>query len=98
MLERAERFSVEVSVVLSLRGGKCLRLYLLFETEIDLADSWDGKYSGTSSKRFDREVDGFLRGFNGGYIFHVVFWTDSDGSCNEGSDGHAGSGIITRFN
>ena len=44
-------------------------------------------YSEGSSKRFDREVDGFLRGFNGGYVFDVVLLLDSDGSCNEDTGG-----------
>ena len=44
-------------------------------------------YSEGSSKRFDREFDGSLLGFNGGYIFDVVLLLDSDGSCNEGTGG-----------
>ena len=48
----------------------------------ELVDSCDGVYSDKSSRRFDKDVDDFLRGFSGGYIFEVVLF-DSDGSCDE---------------
>ena len=54
-------------------------------------------YSEALSKRFDRELDGFLRGFSGGYNLDVVLFV-SDGSCNEGTGVYSVSGICTRFN
>ena len=86
LLERAERLSVEVSGLLSLREGRFLRLYLWCGTRSELVDSSDCIFSEGSSKRFAREVDCFLRGFNG-YIFDVKVLLDSDCSCNEGTGG-----------
>ena len=45
-------------------------------------DSCDGVFSDASSKRFEREVNDFLRGLCCRYIFEVVLF-DSEGSCNE---------------
>ena len=49
----------------------------------ELVDSCDGVCSEEMCKRFDRDVDDFLRGFSGAKIFEVVVF-DSDVSCNEG--------------
>ena len=63
-------------------------------------------YSEASSKRFEidkddskwfeREVDGFLRGFIGGYSFELVLLI-SDCSCSEGRVGYSVSGTCARF-
>ena len=65
LLERADRLSVEVSV-LSLREGRSRRLYLCCGTKSELVASCDGVYSDVLSKRFDSDVEGFRRGFSGG--------------------------------
>ena len=65
LLERADRLSVEVSV-LSLREGRSRRLYLWCGTKSEPVVSCDGVYSDVLSKRFDSDVEGFRRGFNGG--------------------------------
>ena len=65
LLERADRLSVEVSV-LSLREGRSRRLYLWCGTKSEPVVSCDGVYSNGFSKRFDSDVEGFRRGFNGG--------------------------------
>ena len=65
MLERADRFSVEVSV-LSLLEGRSRRIYLWCGTKSEPVVSCDGVYSDVLSKRFDSDVEGFRRGFNGG--------------------------------
>ena len=83
LLERADKLSVEVSV-LSRREGRFGRLYRWCGTKSELVESCDGIYSEVLSKRFDRDVDDSLRGFSGGYIFEEVVLI-SDGSCNEGS-------------
>ena len=46
-------------------------------------DSRDGVYSEGLSEKFDSDVDDFLRGFSGGYIFEFVLF-DYGGSCYEG--------------
>ena len=79
--------NVEVSVVLSLREGGFLRICMWRGTKSELVDSCEGVVSEGSSKRFDREIDGFLRGFNGRYVFNIVLLLDSDGSCIEGTGG-----------
>ena len=71
MLERAERFSVEVSA-LSRREGISRRLYLWCGTKSEPVVSCDGVYSDVLSKRFDSDVEGFRRGFDGGKIFEEV--------------------------
>ena len=65
LLERADRLSVEVSV-LSLREGRSRRLYLCCGIKSELVVSCDGVYSDVLSKRFDSGVEGFRRGFSGG--------------------------------
>ena len=65
LLERADRLSVEVSVI-SLREGRSRRLYLWCGTKSEPVVSCDGVYSDVLSKRFDSDVEGFRRGFNGG--------------------------------
>ena len=65
LLERADRLSVEVSV-LSLCEGRSRRLHLWCGTKSELVVSCDGVYSDVLSKRFESDVEGFRRGFNGG--------------------------------
>ena len=65
LLERADRLSVEVSV-LSLREGRSRRLYVWCGTKSEPVVSCDGVYSDVLSKRFESDVEGFRRGFNGG--------------------------------
>ena len=65
LLERADRLSVEVSV-LSLREGRSRRLYLWCGTKSEPVVSCDRVYSDVLSKRFDSDVEGFRRGFKRG--------------------------------
>ena len=45
--------------------------------------SWDGVYSEVLFKRFDSDVEGFLRGLSGGYILEEVVLI-SDGNFSGG--------------
>ena len=65
MLERADRLSVEVSV-LKLREGRSRRIYLWCGTKSEPVVSCDGVSSDVLSKRFQSDVEGFRRSFNGG--------------------------------
>ena len=65
LLQRADILSVEVSV-LSLREGRSRRLYRCCGIKSELVLSCDGVYSEVLSKRFDSDVEGFVRGFKGG--------------------------------
>ena len=65
LLERAGRLRVEVSV-LSLREGRSQRIYLWCGTKSEPAVPCDGVYFDVLSKRFESDVEGFRRGFNGG--------------------------------
>ena len=65
LLERADKLRVEVSVLI-LRDGRCRRLYLCCGIKSELVVSCDGVYSEVLSKRFESDVEGFLRGFSGG--------------------------------
>ena len=65
LLERADRLSVEVSV-LSLLEGRSRKLYLWCGTKSEPVVSCDGVYSDGLSKRFDSDLEGFRRGFKGG--------------------------------
>ena len=58
--------------------------------------SCDGVYSEVLSRRFDSDVDGFLRGFSGGYTLDEVVLI-SDGSFNGGKCVYSGSGMCTRL-
>ena len=78
LLERADKLSVEVSV-LSLREGRSRRLYRCCGLKSELVVSCDGVYSEVLSKRFDSDVEGFLSGFSGGYILEEIVLI-SDGS------------------
>ena len=49
----------------------------------ELVVSCDGVYSEVLSKRFDSDVESFLRGFGGGYILEVVVLS-SDGKFSGG--------------
>ena len=71
LLERADRLSVEVSV-LSLREGRSRRLYRCCGRNNELVVFCDGVYSEVLSKRFDSYVEGFLRGLSGEYILGEV--------------------------
>ena len=62
LLERADRLSVEVSV-LSLREGRSRRLYLCYGTKSELIVSCDGVYFDVLSKKFDSDVEGFWKSF-----------------------------------
>ena len=94
MLERAERLSVEVSV-LSLREGMSRRLYLCCGTKSELVVFCDGVYSDVLSKRFDSDV-GFGRGFSGGESFEEVLLS-SDGNFSGGNFVYSVSGMCTRL-
>ena len=54
LLERADRLSVEVSL-LNLREGRSRRLYLWCGTKSEPVVSCDGVYSDVLSKRFDSD-------------------------------------------
>ena len=95
LLERADRLSVEVSV-LSLREGRSRRLYLWCGTKSEPVVSCDGVYSDVLSKRFDSDVEGFRIGFNGGWSFEEVVLC-SDGSFSEGNFVYSVSVICTRL-
>ena len=58
MLERADKLSVEVSV-LSLREERSRRLYLNGGIKSEHVVSCDGTYSDVLSKKFDSDVEGF---------------------------------------
>ena len=95
MLERADRLSVEVSV-LSLREWRSRRLYRCCGRNSELEVSCDGVYSEVLSKRFDSDVEGFLRGLSGGYILEEVVLI-SDGSFSGGKCVYSASGMCTRL-
>ena len=95
MLERADKISVEVSV-LSLREGKSRRKYLCCGIKSEFVVSCDGVYSEVVSKRFESDVEGFLREFSGGYILEEEVLI-SDGSLSEGKCVYSVSGICTRL-
>ena len=95
MLERADKLSVEVSV-LSLRDGRSRSLYRSFGRNSELVVSGDGVYSEVFSKRFDSDVEGFLRGLSGGYILEEVLLI-SDGSFSGGKGLYSVSGMCTRL-
>ena len=59
-------------------------------------DSCDGTLSEVLSKRFNRDLDDFLRPFSGGYIFEEVFLI-SDGNCKEGSCVYSVSRMCTNI-
>ena len=82
MLERAEKLSVEVSV-LSRREGISRRLYRCFGRKSELVVPCEEVYSEVLPKRFNSDVHGFLRGFSGGYILEEVVLI-SDGSFSGG--------------
>ena len=95
MLERADKLSVEVSV-LSLREGRSRRLYLCCGTKSELVVSCDGVYSDVLSKRFDNDVDGFRRGFRGGQSLEEVLLS-SDGNFSGDNRVYSVSGMCTRL-
>ena len=82
MLERADKLSVEVSV-LSLRERRSQRLNRCCGRNSELVVSCDGVYSEVLSKRVDSDVEGFLRGLSGGYILEELVLI-SDGSFSAG--------------
>ena len=94
LLERADRLSVEVSV-LSLREGRSRRLYLCCGTKSEPVVSCDGVYSDVLSKRFDSDVEGFRRGFNGCLSFEEVVLS-SGGNFSGGNFVYSVSGMCTR--
>ena len=84
LLERADKLSGDVSV-LCLREGRSLRLYRCCGRKSELVVSCDSVYSEVLSKRFDSDVEGFLRGFRGGYILEGIVLI-SDGNRSGGRD------------
>ena len=54
--------------------------------------SWDGVYSEVLSKRFDRDVEGFLRSLSGGYNLEEVVLISDGGNCV-----YSVSGMCTRL-
>ena len=95
MLERADKISVEVSV-LSLREGRSRRLYLCCGIKSELVVSCDGVYSEVLWKRFDSDVEGFLRGLSESYTFEEVVLI-SDGNFSGGKCVYSVSGMCTRL-
>ena len=95
LLERADKLSVEVSV-LSLREGSSRRLYRCGGRNSELVVPCDGVYSEVLFKRFDSDVEGFLRGLSGGYILEEVVLI-SDGSFSGCKCVYSVSGIGTRL-
>ena len=95
MLERADKLSVEVSL-LSPREGRSRRLYPCWGIKSELVVYCDGVYSEVLSKRFDGDVERFLWGFSGVYILEEVVLI-SDGSFNGGNCVHSVSGMCTRL-
>ena len=95
MLERADKLSVEVSV-LSLREGRSPRLYRCCGRNSELVVSCDGVYSAVLSKRFDSDVEGFLRGLKGGYSLEEVLLIP-DGSFSGGKRVCSVSRMCTRL-
>ena len=95
MLERAVKLSVEGSV-LSLRGGRSRRLYRCCGKNSELVVSCDGVYSEVLSKRFDSDVESFLRGLREGFILEEVVLI-SDGSFSGGKSVYSVSGMCTRL-
>ena len=95
MLERADRSRVEVSV-LSLREEKSRRLYLCYGTKSELVVSCDGVFFDVLSERFESDVEGFRRGFRGGYSLDEVLLS-SDDNFSGGSRVYSVSGMCTRL-
>ena len=95
MLERADKLSVEVSV-LSLCEGRSRRLYRCCGRNSELVVSCDGVYSEVLSKRFDSDVEGFISGFSGGCSLEEVVLI-SDGSFSGGKRVYSVSGMCTRL-
>ena len=58
--------------------------------------SYEGVYSEVLSKRFDSDVEGFVRGFRAGYILEEVVLI-SDGSFSGGKCVYSVSGMCTRL-
>ena len=58
--------------------------------------SCDGVYSDVLSKRFDSDVEGFLRGFSGGYSLEEVVLI-FDGNLGGGKSVYSVSGMCTRL-
>ena len=95
MLERADKLGVEVSV-LSLREGRSRRFNRCCGRKSELVVSCDGVCSEVLSKRFDSDVEGFLRGFSEGYILEDVALI-SDGNFSGGKCVHSVLGMCTRL-
>ena len=94
-LKKADTLSVEVSV-LSLREGKSRRLFRCCGRKSELVAFCDGVYSEVLSRRFDSDVESFLRGLSGGYILEEVALI-SDGISNGGRCVYSVSGMCTRL-
>ena len=82
--------------VLCLREGTSQRLYRRCGRNSKLVVSCDSVYLDVLSKRFDSDVEGFLRGLNGGYSSEEVVLI-SDGSFSGGKCVYSVSGMRTRL-
>ena len=65
------------------REGRSRRLYLCCGRKSELVASCDGVFSEVLSKSFYSDVEGFLKGFSGGYILEEVVLI-SDGNFSGG--------------
>ena len=95
LLERADQLSIEVSV-LNLREGRSQRFYRCCVRNSELVVFCDGVYSEVLSKRFESDVEGFLKGLSGGYSLEEVVLI-SDGSFSGGKCVYSVSGMCTRL-
>ena len=85
--QKIDALLVVVQVVMQNCLKYMLSLYLWCGTKRELVESCVVINSDRSSKSLDREVDGFLKGFQWKIYFDVVLMLDTDGSCNEGTGG-----------
>ena len=94
-METADKLSAEVSV-LSLREGRSRSLFRCCGRNSELVVSCDSVYSEVLSKRFDSDVENFLRGLSGGYSLEKVVLI-VDGSFSGGKCVYSVSGMCTRL-
>ena len=69
---------------------------MFFGRNSELVVSCDGVYSEVLSKRFDSDVEGFLRGLSGEYTLEELVLI-SDGSFSGGKCGYSVPGMCTRM-
>ena len=82
--------------VLSLCEGRSRGLNRCCGRNSELVVSCDGVYSEVLSKRFDNDVEGFLKELSGGYSLEEVVLI-SDGSFSGGKCVYSVSGMRTRL-